>query len=328
MKFIPAAMLAAMFSVSAVQAQTAAKSPAKSAPATKKAAARAAKPAALDKVALEAYIRHLLLWNDTIKVVVGDPKPAPMNGFHEVIVTGSAGDVSLDEPFYVSFDGSKIVRGSVYDVKQSPFTKELGMLKNTPDQPWLGTDGAPVTLVEFSDYQCAYCREEARILKANLLKTYPKEVKFYFREFPLDQIHPWARTAAVAGRCVLKAKREAFWDFHEWIFDKQKEITVENLKTKFMEWAQSKSLDQIQLGRCYDARATEGEIDRNVAEAKALRLNSTPTIFINGRMFPGSLPWTQMKTVIDWELNYSKKKAAEAEACCSLTLPVPAPKVK
>ncbi len=324
-------MLAAALIVCPAAAQTSAKSPAKPVAKVARPASKPGKPATratLDKAALEAYVRHLLLWNDTIKVVVGDPKPAPMEGFHEVIVTGSAGDVSLDEQFYVSLDGSKIVRGTVYDVKKSPFTRELGLLNNTPDQPSLGTPGAPVTLVEFSDYQCAYCREEAKSLRANLLKAYPKEVQFYFREFPLDQIHPWARTAAVAGRCVFKANRQAFWDFHDWIFDKQKEITVDNLKSKFLEWAQSKSLDPLQLGRCYDRRATEADIDRNIAEAKALRLNSTPTIFVNGRMFPGSLPWPQMKTVIDWELNYSKKKAAEAEACCSLTLPTPVPAKK
>jgi len=328
MKFIPAAVVAAVLIVCPVQAQTTAKRPAKAAASVKKAAAKKAGPAAFDKAAVEAYVRHLLLWNEEVKVVVSDPKPAPMAGFHEVVVNGSARGISQDETFYLSLDGSKIVRGTVYDIKQSPFTKELGILKNTPDEPWLGTPGAPVVMVEFSDYQCGYCREEAKTLRANLLKTYPKEVQFYFREFPLDQLHPWARSAAIAGRCVLKARREAFWDFHEWIFDKQREITVDNLKLKFVEWAQSKSLDVLQLNRCLDERATEGDIDRNVAEAKALRLNSTPTMFINGRMFPGSLPWPQLRTVIDWELNYSKKKAAEAEACCSLTLPAPAPAKK
>jgi protein-disulfide isomerase len=103
---------------------------------------------------------------------------------------------------------------------------------------------------------------------------------------------------------------------------------VDNLKPKFLEWAQSKSLDPLQLGRCYDARATEGEINRNVAESKALRVNSTPTMFVNGRMLPGSLPWPQLKLVIDWELNHARKMAAEAEACCTLTLPTPLPAKK
>jgi hypothetical protein len=65
-----------------------------------------------------------------------------------------------------------------------------------------------------------------------------------------------------------------------------------------------------------------------VAESKALRVNSTPTMFVNGRMLPGSLPWPQLKLVIDWELNHARKMAAEAEACCTLTLPTPLPAKK
>ncbi len=272
-------------------------------------------------------MRHLLLWNDQIKVVVSDPKAGPMPGFQEVVVTGSAGDASLDETFYVSLDGAKIVRGTVYDVKKSPFLRELSLLKNEAS-PSMGTPGAPVVVVAFSDFQCTYFRDEAKMIRTNLLKTYPKEVLFYFRDFPLDPIHPWARNASIAGRCVYRANPQAFWDYHDWIFDKQKEVTVENLKAKFMEWAQSKSLDTLQLGRCYDSRATEAEINANVAEAKALRVNSTPTLFVNGRQLPGSLPWPQLKAVIDWDLNYARKFGKTAEECCAITLPTPVPAKK
>ena len=78
------------------------------------------------------------------------------------------------------------------------------------------------------------------MLRENLLKTYPKEVRLYFKDFPIDQIHPWARPAAIAGRCVFRQNPQAFWDYHDWIFDKQAEITPENLRAKVMEWAAAK----------------------------------------------------------------------------------------
>ncbi len=326
--FHAAAALAAALIAWPATAQSTTKSTAKKAPKAAPAATKARpKTVGLEKAALEAYVRHLLLWNDQITVAVGDPKPAPMPGFQEVVVTGSAGGASLDETFYVSLDGTKIVRGTVYDVKKSPFERELALLKNE-SSPSMGTPGAPVVVVAFSDYQCSYCREEAKMIRANLLKTYPKEVIFYFRDFPLDPIHPWARNGSIAGLCVYRANPQAFWDFHDWIFDKQREITVENLKAKVMEWAQSKSLDTLQLGRCFDARATEAGINANVDEAKALRVNSTPTLFVNGRQVPGSLPWAQLKAVIDWELNYAAKAAKAEEECCSITLPTPVPAKK
>lgn len=320
MKSINAAALAVVFlgwPASAQAPKNAAPKPAS------RPAAKAAKPAVFNAAAFEAYIRHLLLWNDQIKVKITPPKPGPMPGYSEVTATGSFADVSLDEVFYMSHDGSKIVRGTVYDITQSPFLREQSMLKDLAD-PSMGTPGAPVKVVAFSDFQCGYCREEAKMIRANLLKTYPKEVVYYFREFPLDQIHPWARSAAIAGRCVYAAKSAAFWDYHDWAFDKQQEIRPENFKAKFIEWAQSKSLDTIQLGRCFDAKTTEPAINRNVADARALRVTSTPTLFVNGRPLPGSLAWNNLKMIIDWELKHAKEAAAKAEECCSISLPTPA----
>jgi protein-disulfide isomerase len=319
MKSINAAVLAAVIFVWPAIAQA----PKKAAPkGAGKPAAR--KTAQFKAAAFEAYIRHLMLWNEQIKVKIAAPKPGPMPGYSEVTATGSFGEVSLDEVFYVSSDGSRIIRGSVYDAAKSPFAREQTMLKDLND-PWMGTPGAPVKIVAFSDFQCGYCREEAKMIRENLLKAYPKEVVYYFREFPLDQIHPWARTASIAGRCVLAAKPAAYWEFHDWAFDKQQEIRVENFKAKFMEWAQSKALDTLQLGRCLDAKATEPAINKNVADARALRVTSTPTLFVNGRPLPGSLAWNQLKMIIDWELKHAKEAAAKAEECCSITLPTPLP---
>jgi protein-disulfide isomerase len=309
----------------AAQAQSKPAAPAKPA-ASKVPAAKPAAPAgALDKAKLEAYVRHLLLWGPQINVAVADPSPAPMPGYQELKITGSFQQVSIDEIFYVSSDGRKIIRGSVYDIGQSPFASELAKLK-TDLQPSMGTPGAQVVIVVFSDFQCSYCREEAKQIRENLLKTYPTQVRLYFKDYPLDQLHPWARNAAIAGRCVFRQNPSGFWDYHDWIFDKQSEITVENLKTKITEWGQTKGLDSIQFARCYDTRATEAEVNKNIAEAKALRVTSTPTIFVNGRPVPGSLPWAQLKSIIDWELDYSKKTGESGEQCCTLTLPVPGKK--
>lgn len=324
MKSINAAAVAAVFLFWPAHGQA----PKKAAPKTPaRPAARAATTQAFNAAAFEAYVRHLMLWNDKINVKVSPLKAGPMPGYSEVTATGSFGNVSLDEVFYVSTDGTKIVRGSVYDINQSPFQREQALLKDLKD-PYMGTPGAPVTLVAFSDYQCGYCKEEAKSIRENLLKAYPKEVVYYFREFPLDQIHPWARAASIAGRCVHAANAAVYWDFHDWAFDKQQEIRAENFKAKFMEWAQAKSLDTIQLGRCLDSKATEPAINRNVADARTLRVTSTPTLFVNGRPLPGSLSWNQLKVIIDWELKHAREAAAKAEECCSISLPTPLPTKK
>jgi protein-disulfide isomerase len=225
--------------------------------------------------------------------------------------------------FHVSKDGQKIVQGNVYDVAQNPFKKELDLLR-TEGQPSFGTPGAPVVLVEFSDYQCPFCAETARMLRENLLKAYPTQVRLYFKDFPLEQINPWAKPAAIASRCVFRQNPAAFWDLHYWIFDNQTGINAENLNAKVLEWAKGKELDALQLGRCIDTRATEAEVNRDVADARALNLNSTPTLFVNGRRLVGRLDWQALRNVIDYEIEYQKTaKNAGEDACCELKPLIP-----
>ena len=155
---------------------------------------------ALDKATLEAYVRHLFVMDKRISIIVSDPHPsASLPGFMEVGVHASMGPQSQDFQFLVSKDGSKILQGSVFDVKL-----------NTVFEPCLGAPGADVVLVEFSDFQCPYCKEEATMLRQNLVKAYPQNVRLYFKTFPLVALHPWAKAAAIAGRCAFRQNPASF----------------------------------------------------------------------------------------------------------------------
>ncbi len=285
--------------------------------------AAAPKKSALDKAAFEAYVRHLFVWGAPIQVKIDDPKPSQLAGFLDVKVTASAGNASQEEIFYVSKDGQKIVRGVVFNIASNPFKPELDKIK-TQFEPSFGTPGAPVVIAVFSDFQCPYCREEAKMLRENILSAYPKQVRVYFKEYPLDQIHAWARMAAIAGRCVFRQNAAAFWEYHDWIFDKQAEITPENLKAKILEFAASKKLDTLQLGRCMETRATEADINRTTTEARALGVNSLPTLFINGRRIAAQIAWPNLRQIIDFEIEYQKTAKNAGEDCgCEVKLPSP-----
>jgi len=278
---------------------------------------------AKDKTTLEAYVRQTFTWGAQIAVAVGDPKPAPMPGYVEISVTGSAGNQSQEEIFYVSDDGQKIIRGTVFDAKANPFKQNLDKIKADFTSANLGTPGAPVVIVMYSDFQCSFCKAEAKLLRENLLKSYPKEVRLYFKDFPLEQLHDWAKSAAVAGRCVFAQSPEAFWDYHDMVFDKQGEINLANLKSTVQGWAATKGLDSLQLNRCIDQKTTEKEVERSQEEGRSLAVNSTPTMFINGRKMTGSLQWDTLKQVIDAEIKYQKTAKNAGEDCgCSIPLPM------
>ena len=287
--------------------------------------AQTPKKSALDKATLEVYVRHLYVMDSHVAVQISDAKPSrDLPGFLDVTVHASVGAQSQDFKLYVSKDGSKILQGAVYDIAHNPFKSELDKLK-TDGAPSIGTSGAPVAIVEFSDFECPYCREEAKLLRDNLLSAYPKQVKLYFREFPIESLHPWAKSAAIAGRCVIKQNANEFWDYHDWIFGSQQQVTPENFKDQVMGWVKGrKDLDAMKFGECLDTKATEAEVEKSLAEGRDLAVNATPTLFINGRRIAQVVDWPTLRNIIDYEIEYQKTAKDAGDDCgCTLDLNLP-----
>jgi protein-disulfide isomerase len=277
-----------------------------------------------DLAKIEAYLRHLNLWTPEIKFEVVDTQPSSMlPGFDEMTVKASLGERFAEQKILISADGKTIVKGEVLDTSANPFIKDIALIRNV-GQPSMGTVGAPVVLSVYTDYQCPYCREQAKTLRANLMKNFPKEVRLFIHDFPLEQIHPWARPAAIAGRCIYLQGEENYWKYHDWVFDQQQALGAETFRGMLMSWAPANGIDSLQLTRCYDNKETDGEITQDLAGAKKLGINSTPTLYVNGRKLAGNVSWEQLKSIIDVEVKYqATAKNAGDTACCSVSLNTP-----
>ncbi len=286
----------------------------------------AKKKSFLDKPTLEAYVRHLFVWPAQITVTVSDPKPSKVDGLSEMTVTGSMGGASQSTVFFVSQSGEKVIQGMSFDVNANPF-KENNDRLTTTFAPGIGTTGAPVVVAIFSDFQCPHCREEAKMLRANLVQTFSKEVRAYFKDFPLEQIHDWAKTAAIAGRCIYREDQAKFWDFHDWVFDKQAELTLPTFRAKLEGFLADKKIAAPPVLQCFDNKSTAEDVNKSFAEGVQLGVNSTPTLFVNGRKLPGNISWPQLKQIIEFEIEYQKTAKNAGENCgCELTLPSVLPK--
>ena len=284
----------------------------------------APKAGSIDKAALEAYLRHAELWVPQVSVAIDDPKPsAYLPGFSELAVHLSYQGQSKDERYYVSQDGKSIVKGEVYNLGKSPFQSTIDQMK-LDAQPSYGKAGAPVTIVVYGDFQCPVCKVEAEVMRKNVTQSFPDKVQVYFKDFPLESIHPWARAASNLGRCVYKQDPQAFWKFHDWIYENQDGVTPDTLTSKVMAWAGTAGVDSIQLRRCVDGKATDKEVAQNIAEARSMGLDATPTLFINGRKFVGALEWPVMQQLITLEIDHQAevaKDAAKCEETCVVTIP-------
>jgi protein-disulfide isomerase len=161
---------------------------------------------------------------------------------------------------------------------------------NLENQPSFGPPDAPVTIVEFGDLECPSCRQEAPILRQLIPALYTGKVRIVFKDFPLESIHPWARAASIAARCVYRLNHDAFWKFYDWDYDNQDDISVETLKSKVLAWAGSNGIKTAELDRCMDSKAIDAEVSANVSEGRAIGVKGTPTLFINGRKSASTLP--------------------------------------
>ena len=163
------------------------------------------------------------------------------------------------------------------------------------DDPALGDEKAPVTVVEFSDFQCPYCLRAAPTLK-KIRQQYGDRVRLVWKDFPLTQIHPEAFKAGEAGHCA--AEQGKFWDYHDQLFSHQGELRPDDLKRH----ATTVGLDLAAFNVCLDTSKYSKRVLDGVEQGTRLGVNSTPTVFINGRRISGAQAYDVFAAVIEEEL--------------------------
>jgi len=159
----------------------------------------------------------------------------------------------------------------------------------------LGPEDAPITIVEFSDFQCPYCRRWHAEVFEPLLAAYPGQIRIVYRHLPLTSIHPDAFAAAEAAMCA--GEQSAFWEYHEKLF------SGETLGTEvYTQYAQDLNLDMTAFDACMTEHRFQQAIQKDSDFALDLGISSTPTFFINGLAIVGAQPLDVFQQVIDKEL--------------------------
>ncbi len=206
--------------------------------------------------------------------------------------------------FIASPDLRYVVVGDVLDTTVDP-AKAVMQKINVAGEPFKGAKDAKVTIVEYSDFQCPFCKRGYDTIETQVLKQYDGKVKFYFRHFPLP-FHPWAMQGAIAAECAKAQKPEAFWTAYDSMFTHQADINPQNVKDKAAEYLKDSGIDMAKWGTCFDNKETQAKVNAQNEEGKSLGVTGTPAFFINGRMLVGAQPFEQFKNVIDDELASAK----------------------
>jgi len=165
----------------------------------------------------------------------------------------------------------------------------------TPEDPSLGPANAPVTLVEFSDFQCPFCQRVMPTLK-RLKEAYGDRIRIVWKDFPLTQIHPEAFKAAEAGNCAREQGK--FWEFHDVLFGNQQALQPEHLK----KYAADLGMNVTTFATCLDTAKHNDRVQAQMGVGSSLGVSSTPAAFINGRLVSGAQPYEVFAAIIDEEL--------------------------
>jgi protein-disulfide isomerase len=250
---------------------------------------------------VEAYLRNLYAFGPDVQVTVGPLKETSIPGLLATDITVKLEDNVQAVQFYVSKDGKYLLRGELSDLTKDPTAENRAKLQ-IKDAPVWGDPKASITMVEFSDFECPVCRSLHDVLHS-LLANYP-QVRLIFKDFPLEQ-HPWARSAAIAGRCAYNQDPKAFWKLYDLIYDNQDIISPENSYAKLTDYVSQIGLNPDTFKSCLASPEAAAAVDASRANGLALQVSSTPTMFINGRRIVGADPHL-VEQNIKYELDQQK----------------------
>ena len=265
-----------------------------------------------------------------LQPVMGEIKSSGISGLDQGSFTvGGGGGRPQTQAFLITADNKKfwMVNGEPLDVSKSDEEIKAALAEQTKKEaeaaaqkakdlqdsvaglPFRGKADAPITIVEFSDFQCPFCTRGAQTMEQVLAK-YPNDVKFVFKHFPLN-FHPWAMPAAVAANCAANQKPEAFWTLHDAYFEHQKEITPANVADKTREYLKDSGIDMAKFVACSEDKDTEEykkaaqAVNADMSLGGRLGVSGTPGFFVNGHFLNGAVPIEQFDDAI------AKAKAAK-----------------
>jgi len=221
------------------------------------------------------------------------------NGIYKVLMDISQGGMSKSADVYLTRNGKLMIVGTVYEtdsLQEGPSRTEFDL---DGSELSIGNPNAPVTIIEFSDLQCPFCKKfydsTLKDLKTNYIDT--GKVYFVYKHFPLS-FHPSAQIAGEATEC---ANEQGVWyEYHEEIYNSQNgDFGVSELK----QWAIGIVSDTSAFNECLDSRKYSNKVNADMIEGQAVGVSGTPASFVNGILVSGAQPYATFKNIIDLELS-------------------------
>jgi protein-disulfide isomerase len=275
---------------------------------------------------IEVLVRSQFEVPPNVDLIIGATSKSEFPGFENLPITFASKGKQTVVNFLLSSDGNTVARLEKFDISHSP--AETISIQN---RPMRGTQDAKVTIVNFDDLECPYCARMHEQLFPATAERYKGLVKFYYKDYPLVEIHPWALHAAVNADCLADQSGEAYWRFVDYVHSHGDEVTgtahdvpqaIKTLDKLAHEEGVRSKLDVTKLDACI-AKQDEAVVRASMKQGDGLGVNGTPTLFINGERISGALPQDEIWIAIDRALREAgvQPPAQVAEAAKKPTPP-------
>jgi protein-disulfide isomerase len=255
---------------------------------------------------VERQIRSHYSIEPEIKVTVGPLRPSELPNYDKLTVTidNNAGK-KQDLEFLISKDAKTLVRWTPLDLTKDPYTEVMKKIA-VSGRPTRGNKDAKVVAVNYDDFECPFCSRMHQTLFPEIFKEYGDRVLFIYKDYPLEEIHPWAVHAAVDANCLAAQNNDAYWEFADYLHANQQSISAEKKREAWSatldkltaQQGEKHHLDGAKLQSCVKAQDDKA-VRASMHEADELGVNATPTVFVNGQKLEGAEPIERVRAVLD-----------------------------
>jgi protein-disulfide isomerase len=265
------------------------------------------------KDTVEAFLHASWGYDDNRIFQVQAIQTTAVPGISRVTVLVEEKGTKQTQPSALTFltlaDGKHLIANDeILPFGAHPFANYRDILEREAKGPSRGPANASLQLVEFSDYQCPHCKDAQPTIE-RLLKDYP-QAHFVSQLFPLRNIHSEAEKAAETGVCVAKiGGNDAFFKYTDAVYTDQAQLTPEGSAGALASAVKTAGVDDAKVKACVAEPSTKAAVDASLQLGQEVGVNSTPSLFVNGRMLPlAGIPYDQLKKIIDYDLKQSAAK--------------------
>jgi protein-disulfide isomerase len=257
---------------------------------------------------IERHVRAQYQLPPDVKVTVGPLRSSDFPNYDALTVTFSSSTKKQDFEFLLSHDHKTLLRMTKLDLSVDPYAETMKKI-DVSGRPTRGNKDAKVTVVNYDDFECPFCARMHATLFPGLFKEYGDRVLFIYKDFPLEEIHPWAVHAAVDANCLAAQNNDAYWDYADYLHGNQHVVSdakgrdgqnaeLDKLATL---QGQKHNLDAPKLQACVKLQ-DERQVRASMHEADTIGVEATPTMYVNGQKLDGAVPEDEVRLALDQAL--------------------------